>query len=254
MPATLRHQELVEFLDRVGFAHRADVRLGPPALNIAGGQLRVLPLNRLDHVVGRQVVAGQLLGIDPDTDIAGLQAAELHAAHVRNGGDLLFEFLLGEVADLVQRNRAGKCQPHHGQVIRIDFRDHRRVDVLRQSPASGRDGVLHVLHRHVDAARQPEVDRDDAGPLQALRHDVIDALDAGDRILDHVGHVAVHDVRRRRLAGDDDVHHREVDLRKLADAHVPVAEIAKDDHRRRQHDGEDGVLDADVGEGHGGEW
>src|SRR5262249_58955549 len=45
-------------------------------------------------------------------------------------------------------------------------------------------------------------------------------------------------------------HDRKIDLRKLTDAHVPVAEVAKDHHGRRQHDGEDGILDAEVGELH----
>src|SRR5262249_4447344 len=180
----LGDEELVEVGQRVRLAHRAQVELDEVALDVAGGQLGVLPLDLLEDLLGRQVVGGQPAGVDPDADVAGAEAAELDAAHVADGGQLRLQLLLGEVADAVERHRPGQGQPHHGEVVRVDLGDDGRVDVKRELAAGAADGVLDVLHGDVDVPRQAEVDGDDAGAFEALRHDVIDALDAGDGVLD----------------------------------------------------------------------
>ena len=53
------------------------------------------------------------------------------------------------------------------------------------------------------------------------------------------------------FARDGDADDGKVDFRKLADAHFAVAEPAEDDHRRRQHDGKDGIANGDIGKRHG---
>src|SRR5262249_34838020 len=89
----LDEEELPELLDAVGLAHGAEVKLDAVALDVAGGKLGVLVLDGLLDVVGREVEAGELVAIDPDADVTGLQAGELHAAYLGDGGELLLELL-----------------------------------------------------------------------------------------------------------------------------------------------------------------
>ena len=213
----------------------------------------MLLLHAANHVFGREVVATKLLGVEPDADVARLQSTELHAAHIGDCRDQLLELLLGKIAEHVDRLRvAREREPHHGQVVRIDLGNHGRVNFDRQPPAGRPDRVLHFLHRHIDIARQAEIDVDDRQPLQRLRQDVIDALDAGDRVFDLIGDIGIDGFRRRVFERDRHADDRKVDLRKLADAEFAVAEPAEHDHRRRKHDGEDGIADREVGQRHFG--
>ena len=78
------------------------------------------------------------------------------------------------------------------------------------------------------------------------------ARDAGDGVLDDVGDLSVNDLRRRAFPVSRDVDDWKVDLGKLADPQVAIAQIAEHDHGGRQHDREDRILDADIGESHAG--
>src|SRR5262249_21296532 len=103
-----------------------------------------------------------------------------------------------------------------------------------------------------DIAVQVEEHRHHADALETLRRDVVNAFDAGDCVLDDIGDVRVHRLGQGGFAVGRDADDGKIDLGELADPHVAVAEITKHDHRGRQHDGEDGIADANVRESHDG--
>src|SRR5262249_13828241 len=145
------------------------------------------------------------------------QTAEHHAATAGDGLDVLLEMHVHEIADLAQRAVAVDAQPDDGELVEVHLRDDGRIDVVGQAVGGGADGVLHILHRHVHVAAEAEVDGDDADSFEALRLDVVDPFDAGDRVLDDVGDVEVHRLGVGGLAVGGDVDNGEVDLRELTD-------------------------------------
>src|SRR5262249_37529172 len=142
-------------------------------------------------------------------------------------------------------------QPDDRELVEVDLGNDGRIDVVGQPIHRGGDGVLYVLHGGVNVAAQAKENRGDGHAFEALRLDVVDSFHAGTRVLDEVRDVEIHRLRGGLLAVGGDADDREVDLGELADAHVAVAEVAEDDHRRREHHGEHRVFDAQVGEGHG---
>jgi hypothetical protein len=126
------------------------------------------------------------------------------------------------VADVVGHERrrpaAPDREPHDRVVLGVRLADDRRVDPDRQPALQLRELALHVLQRDVDVALELELDGDVALALARRRRDLLDALDRGDRLLNEVDDVGLHDLRRGALPGDRDVDDREVDVRVLADA------------------------------------
>ena len=119
--------------------------------------------------------------------------------------------------------------------------------------------ALHVLQRDVDVALELELDGDVAAALARGGRDLLDALDRGDRVLDEVDDVRLHDLGRGALVGDRDVHDREVDVGVLADAEAledgaeaGEAQDAEADEGEHQDPGEDVVADRDVRQRHPG--
>ncbi len=72
------------------------------------------------------------------------------------------------------------------------------VDLVGQLAAHPRDPVAHVVGGGVGVAVEPEADRDLALLGPADRAHVVDALDAGERLLEHLGDLAFDDVGARR--------------------------------------------------------
>ena len=91
----------------------------------------------------------------------------------------------------------------------------------RQAPLRLRDLGLDVLQRGVDVALEVELDRDVRRALARGGRDLLDALDRGDRVLEHVDDVRLHDLGGGALPGDGDVDDREVDVGVLADRRGP---------------------------------
>ena len=65
--------------------------------DLAGGHLDVLLLQRVDHVVGRHVARGQLLGIEPGPHAVVALAQEGHVAHARQPQQFVLDLDRGVV-------------------------------------------------------------------------------------------------------------------------------------------------------------
>src|SRR5262249_49057066 len=154
------------------------------------------------------------------------------------------EGVVHEAVDFGKGPLAVDAEPDHRELVEVDFGDDWWVDLDRQPMRGATDGVLHILHRDVDIPAQVEEDRDDADSFETLRLDVVDAFNARHGVLDDIGNVEVDVIGRGRLPVGCDADDGEIDLRELADAHFPVAEVAEDDHGRREHHGENRILDA----------
>src|SRR5207249_7475128 len=99
-----------------------------------------------------------------------------------------------ERVQVPQRAVAVDAQPDDRELVEVDLRDDRRVDLRGQPVGGGGDGVADVLHGDVHALAQPEVDRDGADPLRRLRLDRLDPFHLRDGVFDDVGDVVVDDL------------------------------------------------------------
>jgi len=176
--------------DAAGDAHEA---LGVPALDTAGGDLLVLPLQRGDDLRRRDAVGAQGGRVELDADLARRTADHAHAAHPRDGLEPLADDLLGEVGELAHRSRLALHDDGHDRpVVRVEPDDHGLVDVARERAPDARDLALHLgLHlHHVDA--EVELQADGGGALGGGRGDLLQPLGGVERLLDRLGDLALH--------------------------------------------------------------
>jgi len=257
--APVGDDEVSEALDVDRLPFRADVHLARVALDPARGHLEVLALDRAVHVRHGQALRLQPDRVVPHPHVAVAEALELDLAHP---GDRL-ELGADHVADVVghegRRAAADDGDPHDRLVLGVRLGDDRRVDAHGQATLQLGELALHVLEGHVDVALELELDGDVAAALARGGRDLLDPFDGGHRILHQVDDVRLHDLGRRALPGDGDVHDREVHVGVLADPQ-PLengpepgeAEDPEPDEGEHQDPGEDVVPDRDVGECHPG--
>ncbi len=134
----------------------------------------------------------------------------------------------------------------------LDLADLRRIDVFGQIVDRASHGVAHVVGRAVDIAVEGELDRDVRAPVLARGVDGLDAVDAADRILDHIGDAGVDDRRRGTAIGCLHGDHWRIDVGQLAQRQVEKRQSPEGDEEKAHHHGEDGTFDGDIGKNHGG--
>ena len=250
--AVLAQDDVLELLrgPEVGLADHGE--LARRALDPAGRDLDVLPLKRGLDVLRRQAVGGQTRGVQPDAHGIAPLAED---AHVRDAGQVLQPVLdeaVGEIGDLEGRvaiGREGEVEDRLG--VGLDLRDHRLVDLVGQQGAHPADPVAHVVGGGIGVAVEPEADRDLALLLPADRAHVVDALDAGQRLLQNLGDLALDDVGRRALEGGIDRDHGLVDLGVLAHREAAVGDQADQGDDQRHHGREHRPPDREIGQDQG---
>ena len=107
-------------------------------------------------------------------------------------------------------------------------------------PRTRADAVAHVVGRGVGVAVEAEAHGDLArfsARLIEFMH--VDALDAGERILERLGDLALDDLRRWRRDSGVDRDDRLVDVGIFAHRQALVGDEADEQHREAQHRGED---------------
>ena len=227
------HEIAIGVLDDeiVELFRRTEIRLGQHreltllALDAARRHLDVLAAQRVLDILRRQLVGGEPLRIEPNAHRIGPVAVEAHLGHAIQGRELVLDVAVGVVGDLQSRMvLAREGEKHDGLGISLAFLDDRLVDLLRQVPPHAADPVADVRRGVVRVAVELERHRDLARFLSADRSDEVDALDAGEQILEHLGDLRLDDRRARAgivgLHGDD----RRVDRRILAHAQALIGD------------------------------
>ena len=225
-----------EVFHRLLAGQRADRLLAPADLAAAAGQVDVggpeLPVD----VAGGDAEGEQPVGIERDADLA-LDAAEaldlrdaLHALQRAHHG------VVDEPGQLLGRHARRACRVGDDrQALDLDARDDRLVDGARQLGADARDGVLHVVERAVLVDLQAELDGGDRRAFGDRRGLVLDAVDAGDGVLDLLGDLHLELGRRGARLVDAHLHDRHVDVGKARDRQLAEADVAERHQHHEQH-------------------
>ncbi len=186
-------------------------------LDAARGDFGVLAADRVLDVLHRQLVAGEprAVEVDPHRDLP--LAEDAHVGRARQHGQPRLNVALDVVGGLERRQRARL----HGDVddrirVGLDLGDDRLVDRVGQLAAHARDLVAHVGGRGIRVALQREANVDPARLGAALRGHHLDALDAGERILERLGDLRLDDFGRRAAVGGRHADDGLVDARVLA--------------------------------------
>ena len=125
-----------------------------------------------------------------------------------------------------------------------------QIGLVRQAADHARDAVAHVVGGVVDVAVQREFDVHARPAVAAGRGDALDALDAGDLLLDGLGDPAFDDLGGGPGVAGVHRHDRRIDVRQFAHRQEEEgrgADHAQHDRRHRRHDG---AADGNVGEHH----
>ncbi len=210
-------------------------------------------IRRLDHVVRRQVVGTQPIGIDVDDDGADV-GAERRGAD--GAGDIGLEqrpnALLGQVGQRAQRFAlAGQHQVADRHAAGVHAHDLRRQHARRHArlrPVGLGDDLGHRL-RHVRAGVERQLDQGDL--LNALRLDVLDAIDVLEVQLELVDDQPFHLGGAHAVEILDDVDLRQIERREDVDAHAVHGQSAAADQGDHHHHHGDGVAHRELDGVHG---
>ena len=197
-------------------------------------------------VVGRHAGA-----IEPDAHGVAALAADLHLGDAGDVLDPVGDEAVGEIGQLERVvPRAGQRQIDDRLRVGLDLGDDRLVDLARHAAAHAADAVAHVGGRDVGIDVGPEAHGDVAALLAAGRGDDLDALDAGDRVLQDLRDLRLDDLGagarysrcapRRSARRYWDIRAPSGAYRRRADQHDEQAE-----HRR-----EDGPADEELEQAH----
>ena len=253
----LQH-DLAELAHRLQLAARGDghvellARRRRQAADLAGGDLRVLRVDRAGDVRGHQPVGGQLRRVEPQPHrMAGAQG--LHIAHAVDAADDIGQAGGDVVADLdVGGAVVGRVQRDDHQVVGAGLGDGdalvlHRLGQLRQRLLHL---ALHLHQRDIDIGAGIEGQRDAGlagrGAGRGHRLQAVEALhalldDLGDRILQRPG--------RGAGIGGADRDARRRDVRILLQRQRGDRQRAGEHHDDGQHPREDGAVDEEAGHG-----
>ena len=133
---------------------------------------------------------------------------------------------------------ARESEVENGLCVGLALLNDRLVDLLRQTAADPAHAIANIRRRVVGIAVELEGDGDLARFLAADRGDEVDALDAGKRVLEHLGDLRLHDGGAR--AGIIGLHRddRRVDRRILSDAEPVVGDEAHQNEDETHYGGE----------------
>ena len=231
---------------RIAAGH-ADGEVLGGGLKGAGGKLEVLGPERGLHVIHSHPSGGHGHWIQPDAHGVDLRAAHPHLGHAGHGGEALDQVAVGVVRKLqpVQRRR-GQADEHDRRIVSVRLGDLWRVGLVGQQGSDPADSVPHVVGRVVQVPVKGEGDGDPASPVPRGRVHPVNALDAGDLALDHLGDALLDHLGRRSTVAGRDADRRRIDARKLADRQGQVAGQAHDAKQDSPDRRKDRAADGEV--------
>ncbi len=192
-----RDDDVVELLAGIDAAERAQPDLPLALLERPAGNLDVLLLNRVAHLVDRQAVRVQLLDVDDDVNFARPVAADGDGADAVDRLQRALDLLVGDLGQRAQARALPRDDQAHDRVgVGVLFLDDRRQDLGRHVPHRAGDLLAHRVRGVVQIAPEQEL-HGDAGVAAGVHvgAQLVDAGDAAERVLHR------HDDRRGHLVG-----------------------------------------------------
>ena len=248
--APVAHDDGAEIGDGGGLPLGPDVHLPVGRLDPPRRNFHVLALERVHDVRDGEAESLQPRRVEPDPDAPLPVAAQDDVADARDLLEPVLETVPDHVGQLLRGPVARKGQPHDRLILGVGLGDDGWVNFPGKIPLSLGDLGLHVLEGGVDVPAQLELDGDVGLSLTAGGGDFLDSLHRRHRVLDDVGDVALHHLRRRPFQRHADVHDGKVDVGHLADAEAHEPESPEDDQGGHEHPGENRIPDGEIREGH----
>ncbi len=196
--ADVGDDDVVELLGRAYVGLGDDGELARLRLDASRRDFGVLAADRVLDVLHRQLVAREPRAVEVDAHRHLPLAEDAHVGRARQHGQPRLHVALDVVGRLERRLRSGL----HGDVddrvgVGLDLGDDRLVDRVGQLAARARHLVADVGGGGIRIALQREPDVDVAALRTALRGHHLDALDAGERILERLRDLRLDDFGRR---------------------------------------------------------
>ena len=145
------HDQVAKILHRAELSRHAHQRLVVALLQLAGGNVQVLALQRAGDLGVGQAEGLQLLAIHQHLNLAAGQSHQVHLAHAGHILQPLLQHLLGERRERLHvGGLALHRHRHDGHRVEVDALDHGLIHVLGEIRADGVDLGLSVLLRGAD--------------------------------------------------------------------------------------------------------
>ena len=155
-------------------------------------------------VKGREAGGGQRGAVQFDPYLALVAADDLHLGHAGNGGEAVGDDVVREVVEVINRGVARQEDIGDGGGVDVDLHDRRPLGVLGQLGEDEVELLPDVLRRGVDVGGQVEFEHHLADVVEAGGFDVLEAVNAGDGILDRLGDVLLDILGRGAHPGGKD--------------------------------------------------
>ncbi len=226
-----------ERLEGLRAAEGTDRLLAAADLAAAAGEIDAGQAKLPVDVRGGDAEGEKAVDIELDADLPVDAADAGDAADPADALELPGDDVVDEPREFLGRHRRiGSGVGDDRQAGDLDPLHDRLVDGARQVGADLGDRVLDVVDGAVAVDLEAKLDRRRREAFRDVRDDVLDAVDAGDRILDPLRDLVLQ--LRRRGAGlrHRDSDDRDVDVRKARDRELPEAEHAQHDQDDEQDD------------------
>ena len=178
-------------------------------------------------------------------------ADESDGADVFHRLEHLRNLFVRDFGQLLCGTGAGDHQRKNRRRVGIDFLDHGRQCVLGKVADRRRHLVAHILDGAFDVPLEHECDRDASGSLVGAGAQLVDAVDRVHRLFNRLGNFCFDFFRACAWQRHEDVDDGRVGLGHQVETELPIRKPTGDGDGRRDHDGEDGTIDADAGDDHG---
>ncbi len=226
------------------------VELAAAAVEGAPGDVDVLLLDRRHHVGHGDAGGDELVGVDPDADVAVEVPHRRDLPDAGDGLEHVLDLVARDVREELARERPRQADRHDRLVVGVALRDHGRHGARRHRSLDLRDLRLGVLQGEVDVAREIEGRGHPGGALRGRRRQRDDARHLRHRIFDRVDDPGLDVLRGSAGPRNGHRDRRVVDVRILADADPRDGDDAEQDRPGHDHPRKHRLAQADVGQVH----
>ena len=242
--------QLPERLGAIERGQRVDADLSVIAFDLAGRGGEVVGGERRAHVVRGHPKGRHAGRVEPDAHGEGLAAQNLGVGDAINSLQARLDHPGQIVGDLGRGHHLRVERQVHEREALARLLDHDRiVGVARQKAPDLIDLGQGVSHRPVRIGVKTQIERDRRGVLLRGRDERVDALGAGDRLLDRGRDEAFDDVGRGAGVGRGDGDRGVRSLGKLPHLKPVGGHSADEQNEQADHGRQDRPADEEIGEG-----